>query len=184
MIALFNSLMHPKSITWMNHQQRPGKSLSPLLFSENRKAYCCDTVQVRSCPAVEVVIHIARKWAGFMKEQFPYATAQKSRKGGQEGLGLPNFHNENKYVFNKRPIRVCISCSWKCPRTFVHGSSHQTVFLFHWGFRGKVRTKDEGPRREPYLLKGTVAVPKQRLGRNRREKYISDEGPFICSPGK
>ena len=143
MIALFNSLMHPKSITWMNHQQRPRKSLSPWLFSENRNAYCCDIVQVRSCPAVEVVIHIARKWAGFMKEQFPYATAQKSRKGGQEGLGLPIFYNENKYVFNKRPIRVCIRCSWKCHRTFVHGSSHQTVFLFHWGFRGKVRTKDE-----------------------------------------
>ena len=73
----------------MNHQQRPRKSLSPYFFLkiEKRIVVNCDIVQVRSCPAVEVVIHIARKWAGFMKEQFPYATAQKSRKGGQEGLG-------------------------------------------------------------------------------------------------
>ena len=95
----------------MNHQQWPRKSLSPYFFLkiEKRIVVNCDIVQVRSCPAVEVVIHIARKWAGFMKEQFPYATAQKSRKGGQEGLGLPIFHNENKYFFNQRPTRVCIS---------------------------------------------------------------------------
>ena len=83
----------------MNNGQ--GSHFPPYFFLkiEKRIVVNCDIVQVRSCPAVEVVIHIARKWAGFMKEQFPYATAQKSRKGGQEGLG--HFSQRKQYVFKK-----------------------------------------------------------------------------------
>ena len=87
----------------MNNGQ--GSHFPPYFFLkiEKRIVVNCDIVQVRSCPAVEVVIHIARKWAGFMKEQFPYATAQKSRKGGRakRGSGSPFFTTKtNTFLTN------------------------------------------------------------------------------------
>ena len=46
-------------------------------------------------------------------------------RGGQ---GSPNFqsHKQN-CVFNKRTIKVCVSCSWQCPGTSAPSGPHLTV---------------------------------------------------------
>ena len=50
----------------------------------------------------------------------------------QDTLGehqVGSITQENKCVFNKRAIKVCVSCSWRCPGTFAPSEAYLTVSL-------------------------------------------------------
>ena len=50
---------------------------------------------------------------------------------GQGGAGPFNFQsNKNRCVFNKRTIKVSVSCSVRCPGTSAPSASHLTLSLF------------------------------------------------------
>ena len=49
----------------------------------------------------------------------------------QGGWAPPKFwNNKNKCVFSKRTVKVCVSCSWQSPGTFVPSAAHLMVSLF------------------------------------------------------
>ena len=51
-------------------------------------------------------------------------------QGGQRGVGVgsSNFwNNENKCFFNKHTIKICVSCSWRCPGTSAPSVPHLGV---------------------------------------------------------
>ena len=48
----------------------------------------------------------------------------------KKGPGPPNFQsNENDCVFNKRTVKVCVSCSWRCPGNSAPSKANLTVSL-------------------------------------------------------
>ena len=54
----------------------------------------------------------------------------------------PNFQrNENKFVFNKRTIKACVSCCWQCPGTSLPRAAHLTVSLYLCSSGSKARGK-------------------------------------------
>ena len=93
-----------------------------------------------------------------------------------------------KCVFNKRTIKVCVSCGWRCPGTSVAPSTaHLKVSLYLCSSRSNARG-------ELRALEGRRVSPKSPwrgrdgdegvAGKNGREWSFPDEGSLICPPGK
>ena len=60
-----------------------------------------------------------------------------SQPGGQ---GPPNFQShKQKCIFIKLTIKVCVSCSVRCPGTSTASSPHLMVSLFLCSYRSKAR---------------------------------------------
>ena len=64
-------------------------------------------------------------------------------------LGLMN----TSVFFNKCPIHVCASCSWRCPGTFAPSVPHLKLSLFLCRSRSKIWVEVKGPRRDLCQLK-------------------------------
>ena len=60
------------------------------------------------------------------------ATLNPMCKGGGQGGPSPSSYQSHKQkcVFNKRTIKVCVSCSWRCPGASAPSWPHLTVSLF------------------------------------------------------
>ena len=58
-----------------------------------------------------------------------------------------------KCVFNKRKIKVCVSCSWRCPWTFAFCAAHLTVSLYLCSSGSNVCVDVEGPWMALFQLK-------------------------------
>ena len=104
------------------------------------------------------------------------APTKGSRKGG------PIWDNENKFGFNKRTVKVCISCSWQCPRTSAPSAPHQTVSLYLRVVLQKCTRRGWGPLKGARSAKKTFMGLRSRLvscWRNGREECFSVKGPFI-----
>ena len=93
----------------------------------------------------------------------------------------------SKCVFNKRTIKVCVSCCWRCPGTSVPSTPHLTMSLYLCSSGSNARGKSrawEGRRvssKSPSRVRdGDEGV----AGRNGREYCFPDEGSLICPPGK
>ena len=91
-----------------------------------------------------------------------------SRQGGPGGQCPPNFwSNKSKCVFNKRTIKVCVSCSLRCPGTSANSAAHLTVSFFSVV---PMQSMVEGPWRVPYQLKKPFEGPRSRLHRKLLEE--------------
>ena len=102
-----------------------------------------------------------------------------------------DFHNPGsvlqKCVFNKRTIKVCISCCWRCPGTSAPRATHLKVSLYLCSSgsnaRGESRAR-EGRRvssKSPSRVRdGDEGV----AGRNGQKLCFPDEGSLIYPPGK
>ena len=93
------------------------------------------------------------------------------------GLGPSNIcNNQHKCVFNKRTIKVCISCFWWCPGTYAPSMAHLTVSLFLCSSESNARGESRAKKSPSRVWDGDEGV----AGRNGRENYFPDEGSVIC----
>ena len=108
-------------------------------------------------------------------------------KGGQDPDKFQ--YNEKKCVFNECTIKVCISCSLRCPGTSEPSAPHLTltVSLFLCSFASNAQAESRAlwgncvsskiPSR---VREGDEGV----AGKNNREKYFLDKRSLFCPPGK
>ena len=70
---------------------------------------------------------------------FRYNVKFGKERGTKRAPGPPNFwNNKNKCVFNKRTIKVCVSC-WRCQGTSAPSAAHLTVSLYLCSSRSNAR---------------------------------------------
>ena len=102
-------------------------------------------------------------------------THQGGWKGGAKGgIGPPNFWNiENKRVFNKCTIKVCISCCWRCPCISV---SSEATYESRLRAREGRRVRSKSPSRFWDRDEGVA-------GRNEREQYPPGWGVIFNRSG-
>ena len=106
-------------------------------------------------------------------------------KGAKEGPGLPNSWNYiNKYVFNKRTIKVCVSCSCRCSGTSAPSAAHLMVSLFLCSSgsnaRGVARAL-EGRRVSSKSPSRVRDGDEGAAGRNRREWSLPNERSLLVT---
>ena len=78
----------------------------------------------------------------------------------------------NKFVFNKRTIKVCVSCCWQCPGTSAPNAPHLMVSLFLCSSRSKERGQSRALEARRVSSKSPTKVRDRDKGvavRNRRE---------------
>ena len=73
--------------------------------------------------------------------------------------------NVKRCVFNKRTIKVCVSCCWWCPGTSAPSEAHLTVSLYLSSSRSNARRKSR-------VKDGDEGV----TGSNGREIYLPNKG--------
>ena len=89
--------------------------------------------------------HLEKRWLAH--SCFSYKVWSLS----QFSMGPQNLrNNENKFVFNKRTIKVCVSCSWQCPATCV--SCHTWLNVTRRAYRVNFRSlRDHSTSRQENL---------------------------------
>ena len=90
-------------------------------------------------------------------------------------------------VFNKRTIKVYVSCFWRYPGTSAASAAHLMVSLYLCSSESNARGEARNLKGHSVCSKSPSRVrdrDKGVAGRNRREKYFPEDGSLICSPGK
>ena len=93
----------------------------------------------------------------------------------------------NKCVFNKRTIKVCVSCCWRCPGTSAPSAPHLTVSLYLCSSGSNVRGELRALEGRHVSSKKPFKGPRRRQGswwEERKRIVFPDEGSLICPPGK
>ena len=95
----------------------------------------------------------------------------------KEALGDPAFpsfwNSKKKCVFNKRTIKVCVSCSWRCLRTSTPSTPLPDSFFESPQFWKQHTSRVEGPSK----VRGSCWEEQKR-------KVFPQRGVIICLPGK
>ena len=86
----------------------------------------------------------------------------------------------NKFVFNNRTIKVCVSFSWWCPGTSLPSMANLTVYLWLYLCSSGSNSQGEVEWCCACQLKKPLKGQRQRqAGRNRRKKSEPKEGSLI-----
>ena len=91
----------------------------------------------------------------------------------------PSEIRVNKCVHNKRTIKVCVSCFWRCPGTSMPSVAHLTVSLSlcrsgsnTWGESRALEGRSGSPKSPSRVRDNGEGV----AGRNEREQYFPQRG--------
>ena len=96
----------------------------------------------------------------FLENKFNLNCTLMSRGWYREEI----WNTENKCVFYKRTIKVCVNCSWQCPGTSAPSATHLTVSLLPCSVESNVRGKLRALEWRPVSLKSPSWVQYKYLG--------------------
>ena len=121
----------------------------------------------------------------FRRGSIFWKLAQQYIQGAGKDAPPPphNFWPWKQGFFNKRTIKVCVSCFRQCPETSEPNSAYLTVFLVSLELQEQCARRVERPRRASCQLKKPLKVLRPRRGRSRREYVFPNGWSLICPPG-